>query len=406
MSYSVSESWETYNKLKKHLACGSSTNSKIPVFENVEPALIVRGKGCRVWDVDSNEYIDYRNALGPVSLGYAVEEIDSAVIEQLQNGIIFGHPHPLEGEVAGLLSEMIPCAEKIRFIKTGGEAIAATIKIARNATNRNKILHCGYNGWLNNLSPPRGSQPAGVAMAHPEKGVPPAISALHTSLPWGKLEEWENVFSQEGEDIAAAVVACNYAEMERGDEFLHAVRELTARHGSLFIMDEIVTGFRIAVGGAHEYFGIMPDMAVFGKGMANGMPIAAYMGRAGLLDSASDISITSTFGGETLSLAAAKAVIRFYLEKNVIEHFWNIGELLWKNAADLAAQHNIPVEIKGFPVCPAITFHDRDIHGAFFKAAYRNGVSLNNVSFVNFSHREKDIEETLERLERAFKEMA
>jgi glutamate-1-semialdehyde 2,1-aminomutase len=149
MNYSLEKSWRMYKESRNYLAGGSSTSSKVPVFENSEPALIMNGKGCRVWDIDGNEYIDFRNGLGPITLGYCIPEINLAISKQLENGFIFGHPHPLEGEVAKLLVEAIPCAQRVRFLKTGGEAIAACIKIARNATKRNKILHCGYNGWLN-----------------------------------------------------------------------------------------------------------------------------------------------------------------------------------------------------------------------------------------------------------------
>ena len=145
-------SWAAHRESTGFLAQGSSTSSKVPAMEGVEPAQIIRGSGCRVWDADGNEYIDFRNALGPVTLGYAIPEINAAIAEQLDRGIIYGHPHPLEGEVARLLVEAIPCAERVRFLKTGGEAIAACIKIARHATKRNTILQCGYNGWVNSLS--------------------------------------------------------------------------------------------------------------------------------------------------------------------------------------------------------------------------------------------------------------
>ena len=231
MARSVQRSWELFRRHSGRLAGGSSTNSKIPRLEGDEPALIVRGRGCRVWDVDGNEYIDFRGGLGPVSLGYAVPEIDAAVTAQLADGICFGHPHPLEGEVAGLLHEIIPCAGKARFLKTGGEAIAASIKIARNATGRDLVVHCGYNGWLSNIARPRGPVPAGVAAARPEKGVPAVLGALHIALPWNDEAQWRQLFAARGSEIAAAVVACDYADMERGAAFLPLVRDLTGQAG-------------------------------------------------------------------------------------------------------------------------------------------------------------------------------
>jgi glutamate-1-semialdehyde 2,1-aminomutase len=405
MARSVQRSWELHRLQCDCLAGGSSTNSKIPRLGGDEPALIVRGKGCRVWDVDGNEYIDFRGGLGPVSLGYALPEIDAAITAQLADGICFGHPHPLEGEVAALLHEVIPCAGMARFLKTGGEAIAACIKIARNATGRDLVVHCGYNGWLSNIARPSGSVPAAVAAARSEKGVPRALAELHLALPWDDEAAWRELFAARGSDIAAAVVACDYANMERGTAFLPLVRELTRASGSLLVLDEIVTGFRLALGGAQEHFGVTPDLAAVGKGMANGMPISAYVGRADLLDAAAGIGISSTFGGETLSLAAASATIRFYKERNVIGHLWKAGAELWPRVQGLMDARGIPGRIRGAPVCPSIGFDDRELRDAFFRACYRNGLSLYDVSYVTWSHRQHDIEEALERFAKAVAEL-
>lgn len=401
MSHSVARSWELHIKQRKYLAGGSSTNSKAPVFEDCEPALIVRGKGCRVWDADGNEYIDFRNALGPVTIGYAVPEINAAIAAQLEDGICFGHPHPLEGEVAALLHEAIPCAEKVRFLKTGGEAAAACIKIARYATGRDLVVHCGYNGWLSSLARPRGAVPVAVAASRPENGVPQAIASLHLSLPWAAEEEWSALFAARGGEIAAVVAACDYADMEKGGRFLPFLRGLTARHGTILVFDEIVTGFRLALGGAQEYFRTVPDMAVVGKGMANGMPLSAYVGRADLMDSAPSLGISSTFGGEALSLAAAAAVLRFYREKGVIAHLWKTGGELWAKAQEILDAQGVPVRIRGLPVCPSLVFDSRENRDAFFRACYANGLSLYDVPYVNWSHRPADVAETLERLKSA-----
>ncbi len=404
MKYSVDKSWRMYKESINYLAAGSSTSSKAPVFEKSEPAVILKGKGCRVWDADGNEYIDFRNGLGPVTLGYCIPEVNTAIEEQLEKGIVFGHPHPLEGEVAKLLTELIPCAQRVRFLKTGGEAIAACIKIARNVTNRNKIVHCGYNGWLNVLSR-QGYMPVGIAGSKPDRGIPLIFQDLHKSLPWAEIESWKDIFLREGKDIAAVVVAPDYAQMDRGKAFLPALRKLTRKYGSLMIMDEIVTGFRLAVGGAHQYFDFDPDMAVFGKGLANGMPLSAYLGQSGLIDSAKEIGISSTFGGETLSLAAAKAAIHFYRENCVIEHLWKIGRLMKEGLQSLLNKYEIPAKMEGFPVCPFLNFQNSSVMKEFFKRCYRNGVSLYTVPYVNYSHKEEDIEEALRRIEEGIKEI-
>ena len=399
MNREPSVSWAAYRESTRYLAQGSSTSSKAPALEGCEPAQIVRGKGCRVWDADGNEYIDFRNALGPVTLGYAVPEINAAVAAQLENGIIFGHPHPLEGEVAKLLVEIIPCAERVRFLKTGGEAMAACMKIARHATRRNMILQCGYNGWLNVLSP-GGYRPAGIAASEPQNGVPRAVSALHRTLPWGDIDPWKAAFAEDGSDIAAVMVASDYADMDKGKTFLPALRALTKEHGALMIMDEIVTGFRVAMGGIQEYFGFVPDMAVFGKGMANGMPISVYAGRADLIDSAKGLGISSTFGGETLSLAASKAAIAFYRKNNVVGYLWETGKRLWGGVNALFEKHGMEAKLRGFEVCPFLEA-DADWASRFIGACYRQGVSLYHVPYVNYAHRDRDVEETLKRIDKA-----
>lgn len=405
-SYDVRRSWEQFDHSAKYLGCGSSTLSKAAKMRDAEPPLIVKGSGCRVWDPDGNEYIDFANALGPISLGHAVPEINEAIAAQLESGIIFGRPHPLEGEVAELLCEMIPSAERVRFLKTGGEAIAACIKIARAATGRDLVVQCGYNGWINTLSRDSGFRPPGIAAGTPLKGIPDALSSLHVALPWGEMDAWEQTFAEHGDRIAAVVIAADYPGLEKGRQFLPAVRELTRKHGTLMIMDEIVMGFRLAVGGAHDYFGVTPDLAVFAKGMANGMPISAYLGRGDLIDSCRDLSISSTFGGETLSLAAVKAVIGFYRKNNVIDYLWKTADTLWRAANALFERSGLPVRITGAPVAPRTLVDDGLDQGELMKALYRNGLLFYSVPYTSYSHRAKDVEETLQRLETAVRELS
>ncbi len=387
-------SWNKYNESLKYLAGGSSTSSKRPRFEDSEPALIVSGKGCRVTDADGNEYLDFRSGLGPVSLGYGNPAVNSAIRKQLHSGIVFGHPHPLEGEVAELLVREIPCAEKVRFLKTGGEAVAACIKTARAITGRDSIIHCGYNGWLNSLSAST-SAPRGISSESPSKGVPGAVASLHTSLPWGDAGKWREALKSRGGQTAAVVIACEYESMEIGSEFLPEIRTLTEKHGTLMVMDEIVTGFRLATGGAHEYFKFAPDMAVFSKGMANGMPISAYTGKSELMESTKKIGISSTFGGEALSLAAAKATIEFYRDNDVIGHLWTTGKFLRDGMNKLLEKHGFPGRLKGLPVCPRFSFADDSCRESFFRSCFREGLSLYDNPYVTFSHKKKDIEQAL-----------
>jgi glutamate-1-semialdehyde 2,1-aminomutase len=367
----------------------------------------VSGKGCRVLDADGREFIDFRNALGPVSLGYCIPEIDAAIKAQLDNGIIFGHPHLLEGETAKLLCEAVPCAERARFLKTGGEAVAACIRLARGCTGRKHIIQIGYNGWLNSLGA-GGLILPGQASAAVPPGVVPELSALHHTCRWNDREMLENLFVRYPGEIAAVVVAADYYDMPAGKFFYPELRELTRKHKTLLIFDEIVTGFRIALGGVQEYFGVTPDLAVFAKGIANGMPLSAYVGRAKYMEKLNTVSVSSTYGGETLSLAAARAVIDFYRKHDVIGHLWRMGEIFWAGFAALIEKYGIPAEIRGMPPVSFIYFNEDATPALidnFYRNIYRNGVSLYRGGYISYSHQPEDIEEALERIERGLKSL-
>ncbi|NOY81688.1 MAG: aminotransferase class III-fold pyridoxal phosphate-dependent enzyme [Kiritimatiellaeota bacterium] len=393
----------------KVMPFGSSTCSKAPQYPPDEPSVIVRGKGCRVWDADGREFIDFRNSLGPVTLGYAFPDTDAAIRAQLDDGIVFGHPHPLECEVAETLCEIIPCAEKARFLKTGGEAAAACFRLARACTGREHIVQIGYNGWLNSLAVGARVLPAEPGRCAPS-GVPACLSALHHAAAWNDRAGLEALFQALDGRIAAVAVAASYADMRAGHDFFPFLREITRRNGALLIFDEIVTGFRIALAGVQEYFGVTPDLAVFAKGVANGMPLSVYTGAAGVMDACrpDGVIISSTYGGETLSLAAARATLRVYREQGVIQHLWRQGERMWSGLNGLFETHGLPMEMVGMWPCPQLVVRGdgpAQLRERFLRAAFRHGVSLYNVSYVNFSHSATDVDEALDRLNTALADL-
>jgi len=397
----MSKNSEIYEILEKYVAGGSSTGSKRATLLPEEPTVIINGRGCRVWDADGNEYIDYRNSLGPVTLGYCYPEVNEAIKEQLEKGVVYGHPGILEAKTAEKLCSIIPCAEKVRFLKTGGEAVAACIKLARAFTGRDHIIQIGYNGWLNVLSSGARANPRDIVSGVP-LGVSKALSELHHTVNWDDADTIEHLFSTYDGRIAAVVIAADYENMEKGREFYLFLREITEKNGALLIFDEIVTGFRIALAGVQEYFNVKPDLAVFAKGMANGMPLSVFCGRADVMDMVSKgASISSTYGGEQLSLAAALAVIDIYQKENVIDYLRDNGGRLWTEVNKILRDKGIPLEYKGMGQCPILSTDNPGIKDKFFRKAYSNGVSLYNVSYINYSHKATDIEETLERLDRA-----
>jgi glutamate-1-semialdehyde 2,1-aminomutase len=398
----MSDSSEITRRFNDVMPWGSSTCSKAPALEPEEPATIVRGNGCRVWDDRGREFIDFRNALGPVTLGYRFPAVDEAIRRQLESGIIFGQPHALECEVAEMLKEIIPCAEQVRFLKTGGEAIAACIRLARAATGREHVIQVGYNGWLNSLAAGGRVLPGATACDAPP-GVPKALAALHHACPWNDVAAMEALL--DAHDVAAVVVASDYANAAAGKTYYPAVRELTHRKGAVLIFDEIVTGFRVALAGVQEYWGVTPDMSVFAKGMANGMPLSAYCGRRDLMQQAKRAVVSTTYGGETLSLAAAKATIETYQREKVVDVLWQQGEKLWPRVNEMLKAHAIPARTQGFAPGPAWMFDDPKYADTFFRACYRHGLSFYYISSMNFSHRDDDITEALRRFERVCGEL-
>ena len=399
---------EWFDRLESTLPFGSSCGSKAAQLMPEEPAAIVRAEGCRAWDADGRDYVDFKNALGPVTLGYQYPAVDEAIRGQLDNGILFSSPAPLEAEVSEMLCDIIPCAEQAAFLKTGGEACSAVIRLARAYTGRDHVIQIGYNGWLNTLGHGARILPSMDMIAGANlPGVPACISDLHHIAAWNDEKTISDLFDEFHGKIAAVIVAMDYAKPEAGETFYPFLRQITERNGALLIFDEIVTGFRVALGGVQEYFGVTPDLAVFAKGIANGMPLSAYMGKREimkLLARGGGVVVSSTYGGETLSLAACKAVIKVYQEHNVVRHMWEHGSYMWDKVNDLFKKYSYSLEAKGFPCCKFFS-PTTDAKGgeknAFFRACFGNGVSLYNTSYINFSHQYADLDAALRRMENA-----
>jgi len=395
---------EWQKRFERIMPWGSGTCSKAPVYAPEEPAVIVRGSGCRVWDADGREFIDFRNGLGPVTLGYAYPEVDEAIARQLKDGIIFSQPSPLECEVAETVCRMVPCAEKARFLKTGGEAIAACIRIARAYTGRDHIVQIGYNGWLNSLAGGARILPGKTAAEYPG-GVPAGIGELHHGCGWNDTETLGDLFDEYKNKIAAVTVACDYADAGAGKTFYPFLRKLADENGALLIFDEIVMGMRIAIGGAHDYFGVDPDLAVLSKGIANGMPLAVYLGRAEVMDTCDRNGravVSSTFAGDALSLAAAKACLAVYEREDVVGFLWKQGKKMWDGLNGIFKRNGLGIKTAGLYPYGAFVFEDGGLAEPFFRAAYRNGVCLyGSASYMNFSHGDNDVAEALERLSKA-----
>ena len=382
----------------------SQTLSKGPEMfvEGAYPVFLERGRGCRVWDVDGNEYVDYILGLAAITLGYDYPAVSEAVARQLEQGSIFSLPHPLEVEVAERLVEVIPCAEMVRFLKSGSEANAAAVRVARAATARDVVLCCGYHGWHDWT----------IAQSPGHRGVPKTLTELVFPFTYNDLGSLEAALDEHRGRVAAVIMEPVLLD-EPSLGFLAAVKAAAQRHGALLIFDEIVSGFRWAVGGAQEYFGVVPDLATFGKGMANGLPLAAVVGRTELMREFEDVFISSTFGGDALALAACRATLDEYAKKSVIEHLWRIGRRFQKGFRAVAARVGVPARCVGYPVHPKIVIeHEREetqrlLMSLFLQETGRRGVIFHFAGFnVSFSHTDGDVDRSLEACEEALRIVA
>lgn len=396
-------SLELFSEARQLIPGGSQTNSKRPqaFAYGVYPIYISQGHGCRVEDVDGNTFIDLVGALGPINLGYCYPAVNQAIEEQLNRGIVSGLLFPAELEAARLLTEIVPCAQMVRFFKGGGEATAAAARIARKYTGRELIANCGYRGW-----------PDVWTAARNDGGVPTALESTILSFPFNDLAALEQLFAENKDNVAAVFLDILQREPEPG--YLQAVIDLAHANGALFVMDEIVSGFRLSTGGAQEYFGVVPDMACFAKGIANGMPVSAVVGKADVMRLAEDLLISITYGGEALSLAAAAATMRELRDKKVTDYLWEIGRTLMDGLDRAAATHGVPFACYGMPPMSLMRFRDVDaqanqlVWGYFLQEMAARGVLLRRggVNFVSYSHRSDDIAEVVAAADQVFAELA
>jgi len=404
----IEKSLNLFEKALQLIPGGSQTGSKRPseFVPGAYPIYVQRGKGCRVWDIDGNEYIDYVLALGPITLGYCYPAIDEGIKWQLEKGIIFGLLHPLEVEAAEAITEVVPCAEMVRFFKTGAEAISAAVRVARAFTGREKVATYGYHGWHDTwacMSP----SPAG-------DGVPTAFKNYVYSFGYNDFDSSASLKSlleqHPGEFACIVMEATSYWEKPK-QGYLREVKRLSEEHGALLIFDEIVTGFRLALGGAQELFQITPDLAVIGKGVAAGMPLSAVVGMRRYMERMSDLLISITHGGEALSLAASVAAIREYKGKKVQAHLWEQGRKLMEAMNKIASEAGVPMEWGGYPPIPMYRFNvgdpglAEDLMTLWLQENARRGVLYRRggPAYICFSHSDEDIERTISVGEEAMK---
>jgi glutamate-1-semialdehyde aminotransferase/spore coat polysaccharide biosynthesis protein SpsF (cytidylyltransferase family)/predicted dehydrogenase len=358
----------------------------------VAPVFLAKGKGCRVWDVDGNEYIDYVQGLLPNILGYANEEVNAAVAEQLAQGHSFSLPHPLEVELAERLTRIIPCAEKVRFGKNGSDATSGAVRAARALTGRERIACCGYHGW----------QDWYIGSTTRNAGVPQAVRALTHPFVYNDLGSLQKLLSDHRGEFAAVIMEpVNFWPPAAG--FLEGVKGLAHEHGALLIFDEICSGFHFGLGGAQKKFKVTPDLACFGKAMGNGFPIACVVGKADVMKVFEDIFFSFTFGGEVASMAAAMKVLDVLETTDALARMDANGRLLQEGLGALAKQAGLQDRIRciGYPFWSLIKFLDADgkdsflVRSLFTQECVKRGVLLLTTHNMTAAHDPLAIEQTL-----------
>lgn len=401
MSRNYRHSEELLDRALKSIPLASQTFSKslTQYPRGAAPFFITRGKGSKAWDADGNEYVDFVNGLLAVSLGYGDPDVDAAVKAQMENGVIFSLPHPIEMETAEKICEMVPCAEKVRFGKNGSDATAGAVRAARAFTGRERIAVGGYHGW----------QDWYIGSTTRNKGVPEATRGLTHPFPYNDLEALHGLFKEHPDQFAAVILEpMNITEPEAG--YLEGIQELARKNGALLIFDEMITGFRFAKGGAQELFGVTPDLASFGKGLANGYPLAAVAGRADVMREMEEVFFSFTMGGETLSLAAAKAVMEKLEREPVIETIARQGAKVKTGIQALIDKHGAGdiLSVSGHPSWTFLVIADHPDYDAwalktlYLQEIFARGVLSLTTHNMSYAHDDDDVKTLLNVYDQVF----
>ncbi len=378
-------------RAEKRIPLGSQTFSKsrtqYPV--GISPLFVDRARGAFIWDIDENRYIDLVSSLASITLGYGDRKVNRAVKKQLKKGVSLSLPGVLEAEVAELICELVPSVEMVRFGKNGSDATSAAVRLARAYTGRDHIAVCGYHGW----------QDWYIGSTSRNKGVPDAVGKLTHVFNYNDVESLERIIRNNPELACVVMEPMNISYPNPG--FLESIREVTKKKGILLVFDETITGFRFSKGGAQELFGIDPDLSTFGKGIANGFPLSVVGGKREIMMEMEEIFFSGTFGGELLSLAAAKSVLELHKNNMVALKLAKIGTELQLHLSDEIKRLNMTdvLQLSGHPSWLFLSWlGTRDFKSSEFKTLfqqlmYERGVLILGTLNVSMAHNSKQIKE-------------
>ncbi len=364
--------------------------------EGEYPIYIKNGYGGHIIDVDGNDYIDMLCAYGPIILGYHEPEINRAVIEQMEKGFCFSLVQPVQNELIKRLIDLIPSAEMGLLVKTGSDATGVAVRIARGYSGKDKILRCGYHGWMDWCVEVQG-------------GVPQKVRELTLDFPYGDLEALEKLLQENKEDVACIIITpvghpLGQPVSAPPEGYLEGVRSLADQYEVVLIFDEIRSGFRVAMGGAQERYGVTPDLTTIGKAMANGYPISACVGKAEIMKVAEDdVFISSTFFPNSLEMVAAMKCLDILERENVIDAVWERGEKFLEQLKKIVGQSRVPATVSGIPPMPFLTFDkaDEDYKNrriCFYTNTIRRGLFVQPYHhwYISYRHTAEDLETALQ----------
>ncbi len=400
----ISRSLELFEQAKQ-LVPGGVLGARKPsdFIEGEYPIFLEYGKGCRLIDVDGNEYIDFLCGYGPIILGYREEEVDEAVAKQIRDkGFCFTLTQRYQNELAQKLTELVPCSEMSIFLKTGSDATTASIRIARAYTNRIKVMRCGYHGWHDWCVEMKG-------------GIPQKFYEDVYEFRYNNLDQLEDLMKQHGDQTAAIIMTpfghpLHQKMEEPKPGFLQGVRQLADKYGAVLIFDEIRTCFRLRLGGAQELYGVTPDLAVLGKGMANGYAISVVTGKKDVMMAAAQkLFISSTFFPNSDGFIAALKTIEILQRDHVLPKIWERGNRFLKKIQEIINKYPVGAELSGVAPMFFITFKrdqgetHRGRRDDFYTQLIRRGIFFapHHHGYINYRHTDQDLDITANAIDEA-----
>jgi len=400
----ITRSLELFEQGKK-LVPGGVLGARKPsdFIEGEYPIFLEYGKGCRLTDVDGNEYIDFLCGYGPIILGYREEEVDEAVTRQIKDkGFCFTLTQKYQNELAKKLSELVPCSEMSIFLKTGSDGTTASIRIARAYTNRIKVMRCGYHGWHDWCIEMKG-------------GIPEKFYEDVYEFRYNNLAQLEDLMARYGDQTAAIIMTpfghpLHQKMEEPKPGFLEGVRELANKYGAVLVFDEVRTCFRLRMGGAQELYRVTPDLTVLGKGMANGYAISVVTGKAEvMMTAAQKLFISSTFFPNSDGYVAALKTIEILERDKVLDKIWEKGGRFLKKVQGIINKYNVGAELSGVAPMFFITFKKdkAETHRArrddFYTQLIRRGIFFtpHHHGYICYRHTEQDLDITAQAIDEA-----